>query len=110
MKLGGEPSGAREVYSFAIKSIGVVTEERLDQNRRIIQPRAPVYILEDEDNPMEWIVRGLNVIWTKAHIERHESWRVPVVKNFCIMLEFMVLRAVGNRGSLEIFLYPCILM
>ncbi|MEM4522952.1 MAG: DUF87 domain-containing protein [Nitrososphaeria archaeon] len=82
MKLGGEPSGAREVYSFAIKPIGVVTEEGLDQNRLIIQPRAPVYILEDEDNPMEWIVRGLDVIWTQAYIERHESWRVPVVKNF----------------------------
>lgn len=82
MKLGGEPSGAREVYSFAIKPIGVLTEEGLDQNRLIIQPRAPVYILEDEDNPMEWIVKGLDVIWTKAHIERHEGWRVPVVKNF----------------------------
>ncbi|MGB9728201.1 MAG: ATP-binding protein [Nitrososphaeria archaeon] len=82
MKLGGEPSGAREVYSFAIKPIGVVTEEGLDQNRLIIQPRAPVYILEDEDNPMEWIVKGLDVLWTKAHIERHESWKVPVVKNF----------------------------
>jgi len=79
MKLGGEPSGAREVYSFAIKPIGVLTEEGLDQNRLIIQPRAPVYILEDEDNPMEWIVKGLDVIWTKAHIERHEGWRVPVL-------------------------------
>jgi len=82
MKLGGEPSGAREVYSFAIKPIGVVTEEGLDQNRLIIQPRAPVYILEDEDNPLEWIVRGLDVLWTEAYIERHEGWKVPVVKNF----------------------------
>jgi len=82
MKLGGEPSGAREVYSFAIKPIGVLTEEGLDQNRLIIQPRAPVYLLEDEDNPLKLITKGLDVLWMNAYLERHEKWKVPVDRRF----------------------------
>lgn len=82
MKLGGEPSGAREVYSFTIKPIGVATEEGLDQNRLIMQPKSPVHLLEDGDNPLEWITKGLNVLWANAYLERHEKWKVPVDRRF----------------------------
>jgi hypothetical protein len=53
MKFGGEPSGAREVYSFMIKPIGVVTENGIEPNRTIIQPRSPVYLLEEGDRPLD---------------------------------------------------------
>ncbi|MGC9191657.1 MAG: ATP-binding protein [Conexivisphaera sp.] len=77
MRHGGEPSGAREVYSFAVKPIGVVDGD-LEPNRHIIKPRSPVYLLEDQDEPMRMIAAGRDVIWTNAHVEGHPGWRVPV--------------------------------
>jgi hypothetical protein len=62
MKFGGEPSGAREVYSFSIMPIGVVTESGLEPNRVIIQPRSPVYLLEDVDRPLEWVSKCSDVL------------------------------------------------
>ena len=78
MKYGGEPSGAREVYSFSIKPIGVITENGIEPNLAIIQPRSPVYLLEKEDNPLQWIVKGKDILWMDAFIEGHESWKIPV--------------------------------
>ncbi|MCX8171967.1 MAG: hypothetical protein N3E47_08460, partial [Candidatus Bathyarchaeota archaeon] len=63
LRHGGEPSGVREVYSFAIETIGAITDEGIEPNRTIIQPRSPVYLLEDKDNPLEWVARGHDVIW-----------------------------------------------
>jgi len=82
MKYGGEPSGAREVYSFTIKPIGVITENGIEPNRTIIQPRSPVYLLEEEDKPLEWIAKGNEILWTKAYLEGHESWSIPINKIF----------------------------
>ncbi|WP_309493324.1 ATP-binding protein [Candidatus Hecatella orcuttiae] len=81
MKYGGEPSGAREVYSFSIKPIGVVAEGGIEPNLAIIQPRSPVYLLEEEDNPLHLIVRG-KTLWMDAYMEGHESWRIPVKHEF----------------------------
>ncbi|MCX8176619.1 MAG: hypothetical protein N3E48_05275, partial [Candidatus Bathyarchaeota archaeon] len=61
MRYGGEPSCAREVYSFLIKPIGVITKNGLEPNFAIIQPRAPVYLL-DEENPLQWIAKGDDVL------------------------------------------------
>jgi len=36
MKYGGEPSEAREVYSFSIKPIGVITENDIEPSLAII--------------------------------------------------------------------------
>jgi len=82
LRHGGEPSGAREVYSFAIEPIGVITKNGLEPNRAIIQPRSPVYLLEEQDNPLEWITRGRNVIWSEAYVEGHPNWKIPFDKNF----------------------------
>jgi len=82
LRHGGEPSGAREVYSFAIEPIGVVTEEGIEPNRAIIQPRSPVYLLEGEDKPLEYIARGRDVVWSDAYIEGYPSWKVPFDKSF----------------------------
>jgi hypothetical protein len=82
LRHGGEPSGAREVYSFAIEPIGAVTKDGVEPNRFIIQPRSPVYLLEDEDNPLEWIVRGRDVIWSDSYLEGHPSWKIPFDKTF----------------------------
>jgi len=82
LRHGGEPSGVREVYSFAIETIGVITDEGIEPNRTIIQPRSPVYLLEDKDNPLEWVARGHEVIWSDAYVEGHPSWKVPFDKTF----------------------------
>jgi DNA helicase HerA-like ATPase len=82
MKFGGEPSGAREVYSFSIMPIGVVTESGLESNRIIIQPRSPVYLLEDGDRPLEWVSKGSDVLWMDAYLEGHSGWRVPVDRTY----------------------------
>ncbi|MEM0171228.1 MAG: ATP-binding protein [Thermoproteota archaeon] len=82
MRHGGEPSGAREVYSFVIKPIGVITENGIELNKIIIQPRSPVYLQEEEDKPLEKIVKGNEVLWMDAHLENHKMWKVPVLKNF----------------------------
>ena len=82
MKYGGEPSGAREVYSFSIKPIGVITENGIEPNLAIIQPRSPVYLLEKEDNPLQWIVKGKDILWMDAFMEGHESWKIPVNRFF----------------------------
>lgn len=79
---GGEPSGAREVYSFAIEPIGVITDNGLEPNRAIIQPRSPVYLLEEEDRPLEYVAKGKDVVWSDAYVEGHPSWKVPFDKNF----------------------------
>ncbi|MCX8191409.1 MAG: ATP-binding protein [Nitrososphaerales archaeon] len=82
MKYGGEPSGAREVYSFTIRPIGVITENGVEPNRTIIQPRSPVYLLEESDKPLEWIAKGDDILWMDAYLEGHETWYVPVKKTF----------------------------
>lgn len=93
MRHGGEPSGAREVYSFSIKPIGLITEEGVEPNLSIIQPRSPVYLLEEEDNPLKIIVgKEEDIVWTDAYIEKHESWKVPVRK-------FYIPYHVGVYGS-----------
>jgi len=82
LRHGGEPSGAREVYSFAIEPIGAVTDEGIEPNRAIIQPRSPVFLLEDEDRPFDDIVKGRDVIWSDAYLEGHPSWKIPFDKTF----------------------------
>lgn len=82
MKYGGEPSGAREVYSFSIQPIGVITNNGIEPNRKIIQPRSPVYLLEDNDNPFELISKGVDVLWSDAFLDRHEKWKIPINKAF----------------------------
>ncbi len=82
IKLGGEPSDAREVYSFLIKPIGVVTENGIEPNLAIIQPKSPVYLLEENENPFKWIALGREVVWMDAYIENHEEWKVPIDKTF----------------------------
>jgi len=82
MRHGGEPSGSREVYSFTVKPIGAITEDGIEPNRMIIQPRSPVYLLDEDDNPLELIVKGRKVAWLNAYLERHRSWRVPIDTEF----------------------------
>jgi DNA helicase HerA-like ATPase len=83
MKYGGEPSGAREIYSFSIRPIGTVSENSgVEPNRAIIQPRSPVYLLEDTDKPMEWLAKGKDCIWIEAYLDGHEKWKIPVDRTY----------------------------
>ena len=82
LRHGGEPSGAREVYSFAIEPLGAITDDGIEPNRAIIQPRSPVYLLEDNDRPFKWIVKGRDVVWSEAYLEGHPSWKIPFDKTF----------------------------
>jgi len=79
---GGQPSGAREVYSFSVRPIGVITDSGIDSNKSIIQPRSPVYLLEERENPMEFLARGIDVLWVDMYMEGHPSWKVPVNRFF----------------------------
>lgn len=82
MKHGGEPSGVREVYSFSVQPLGVVNEGGLKPNRKIIQPRSPVYLLEEHENPFIHIARDKDVIWSSAYLDGHKSWKIPVRKSY----------------------------
>ncbi|GBC69323.1 hypothetical protein HRbin01_01021 [archaeon HR01] len=83
LKYGGEPSGAREVYSFKIIPIGVRAENGLEPNKTIIAPRSPVYLLDDLDNPMGLIASKTGgVHYLNAYLEGHENWHVPVLKEY----------------------------
>ncbi len=84
MKYGGEPSGSREVYSFLIQPIGLITTNGLEPNKKVIQPRSPVYLCEDADNPFSLITKniGSELIWLNAYLEGHESWKIPALKRF----------------------------
>jgi len=83
LKYGGEPSGAREVFSFSVLPIGVKAQNGLEPNRTIIAPRSPVYLLEDEDKPLDLLSAGTKEVeWLDAFAEGHEDWRTPVLKEF----------------------------
>ena len=77
LRHGGEPSAAKEVYSFDIIIIGEVADGRIRGNRKIIAPGSPVYIFDDE-NPLElFLVKSAKKLsWMRAHIEG-KDWPVP---------------------------------
>lgn len=81
-KRGGVPSGAREIYTFEIMVIGMVTENGVEQNRMIIPPRSNVYMFrEGVSNPLEYVARNKPAVW-KAYLEGHEDWRIPFDSSF----------------------------
>lgn len=83
LRYGGEPSGSREVFSFLVLPIGSKGEKGLEPNRFIIAPRSPVYLLEDDDKPLELLSKGVDrIAWLDAFIVGHEDWKVPVRKEF----------------------------
>jgi hypothetical protein len=83
LKYGGEPSGAREVYSFRIMPIGVMGANGMEPNKTIIAPRSTVYLLEDSDNPLDLLVAGVKEPhYLPAYMEGHERWRIPVLVEF----------------------------
>jgi DNA helicase HerA-like ATPase len=79
MKYGGEPSGSREVFSFNISIIGSVDEGKIRANRRIIAPRSPVYLFDENENPLEKYIApsAKRLGWLDAHLDGHPSWKVP---------------------------------
>ncbi|MEM3481173.1 MAG: hypothetical protein QW576_05765, partial [Candidatus Korarchaeum sp.] len=54
LRHGGEPSSAREIYSFDLIVLGCLEDGRLRTNRTIIAPGSPVYAF-DQENPLELI-------------------------------------------------------
>ena len=79
MKYGGEPSGSREVFSFSISIIGSIDEGKIRTNRRIIVPRSPVYLFDEDENPLERYIApsAKKLDWLDAHLDGHPTWRVP---------------------------------
>ena len=97
-KKGGIPSGAREIYTFDIHVMGVITEKGLEQNRLIIPPRSNVYIFpEAARNPLEHVAVGKEVVWN-AHLDRHENWKIPFDKTF-LAYHIGVFGATGSGKS-----------
>ncbi|MCC6029909.1 MAG: DUF87 domain-containing protein [Candidatus Korarchaeum sp.] len=77
LRHGGEPSAAKEVYSFDIIIIGEVVDGKVRGNRKIIAPGSPVYIFDDE-NPLELFIAksAKKLSWMRAHVEG-KDWLVP---------------------------------
>ncbi|MEM3807946.1 MAG: DUF87 domain-containing protein, partial [Nitrososphaerota archaeon] len=83
LKYGGQPSGAREVYSFRVMPIGVKGENGFEPNKLIIAPRSPVYLFEDDDNPLDLLTVSIKEPeYLEAFLEGHEKWRIPVLKEY----------------------------
>ncbi|MGB9717733.1 MAG: ATP-binding protein [Thermoproteota archaeon] len=81
-KRGGVPSGAREIYTFEIMVIGVLTGNGVEQNRMIIPPRSSVYMFKPGvSNPLEHVARSKPVVWN-ACLEGHEDWKIPFDSSF----------------------------
>ncbi len=79
VKHGGEPSGAREVFSFTVMVVGEVSEGKpLVINRKIIAPGSSVAVFEEE-NPLEIYLKPSAKVprYLPAHLDRHQSWRIP---------------------------------
>ncbi|MGQ9478776.1 MAG: ATP-binding protein [Thermoproteota archaeon] len=97
-KRGGAPSGAREIYTFEIMVIGVITENSVEQNRMIIPPRSNVYMFKERaSNPLEYVAGNRNVVW-KAFLDEHENWRVPFDAGF-LTYHIGVFGATGSGKS-----------
>lgn len=81
-KLGGEPSGAREIFSFELIPLGVLEDGKLKPNRKIIMPRSPVFMFEEE-NPLSYIENSCKKkSYLNAYLEGHPSWRIPADANY----------------------------
>ncbi len=104
MKYGGEPSSSREVFSFQISLIGEVEERegaiRIRPNRKIIAPRSPVYLFDDDENPLERYIApsAKQLEWLDAHLDGHPTWRVPADK-FYVPYHVGVFGATGTGKS-----------
>ncbi|MEM2247475.1 MAG: DUF87 domain-containing protein [Thermoproteota archaeon] len=97
-KKGGVPSGAREIYTFEIMVIGVITENGIEQNRLIIPPRSNVYLFrKGASNPLEYVARNRPVIW-KACLDGHEDWKIPFDSSF-LTYHIGVFGATGSGKS-----------
>ncbi|MEM3713577.1 MAG: DUF87 domain-containing protein [Nitrososphaeria archaeon] len=84
-KYGGEPSHSRDVFFFKISLIGSIEGgQTLDVNRKIIAPGSPVYIFEDNENPLgKYIAPKVKTLsWLNAYLEGHKSWRIPADATF----------------------------
>jgi len=78
-KIGGEPSSSREIFSFEVIPIGSFQgNEKLTSNRLIIQPRSPVYIFDEEENPLDLIKNSCKQLsFLDAYLEGHPKWQIP---------------------------------
>ncbi|MEM1983890.1 MAG: DUF87 domain-containing protein [Candidatus Korarchaeum sp.] len=77
LRHGGEPSSAREIYSFDLIVLGCLEDGRLRTNRTIIAPGSPVYAF-DQENPLELIAGSAKKLaWMRAHLDGRREWRVP---------------------------------
>lgn len=77
LRHGGEPSSAREVYSFDVIVLGCLEDGKLRASRRIIAPGSSVYVF-DEENPLELIAGSAKrLAWMRAHLEGRKDWVVP---------------------------------
>ncbi len=86
LKYGGEPSSAREVFSFYVAVIGEVVKRgdksAVTVNRRIIAPRSPVYLFNQE-NPLELYFSGREGVRPlRAFLKGHEGWAMPANSNY----------------------------
>jgi DNA helicase HerA-like ATPase len=97
-KRGGVPSGAREIYTFEIMVIGVITENGIEQNRLIIPPRSNVYLFKkNASNPLEYVARNRPVAW-KACLDGHDDWKIPFDTSF-LTYHIGVFGATGSGKS-----------
>ncbi|MCS7139025.1 MAG: DUF87 domain-containing protein, partial [Crenarchaeota archaeon] len=97
-KRGGMPSGSREIYTFEIMVIGVITDSGIEQNRLIIPPRSNVYLFKKgASNPLEYVARNRPVIWG-ACLDGHENWKIPFDSSF-LTYHIGVFGATGSGKS-----------
>jgi len=77
VKIGYNVPSARRHDTIFLDILGEVTPLR--QNRVLIAPQSRVYLLEDQDNPMKYLVDSeTKGEFTIGYYYRHPNWRVPV--------------------------------
>jgi len=79
VKHGGEPSGAREVFSFSVLVIGDVSQPgAVSINRGIISPGSKVSVFDTEDPLAKYLAPTAKLPGNlMAALDRHRNWAIP---------------------------------
>lgn len=74
-KIGGDIPSEREIYSFEFITIGIIEKDGIKQNKKIIKPGSPVYLLDK--NPFDSL-KNQNYSYMDAYLEGHADWKILV--------------------------------
>jgi len=80
-RMGMTPSDSKRHYIFKILVIADVTST-FEENKLIIAPGSDIFVFEDEDNPMKYFAKGIELsegkLITISYYRGKENWKVPI--------------------------------